>query len=95
MEKSFLNDDRVPRIFLHSFPNVPFVTWIQVKIMRFLSNITGDIKQGLRHFKINENKQIPCYRSSTHPGQLISVKVTYFGAVNSCNKCGKSPAANQ
>lgn len=33
-KKSFLNDDRVPRIFFHSFPNVSFVTWIQVKVSK-------------------------------------------------------------
>lgn len=53
METSFLKDDRVPRTFFHSFPNVPFVTWIQVRIMRFLSNINRDSKLGLSHFKIN------------------------------------------
>ena len=55
MEKSFLNDARVPRTFFYSFPNVPCGTWSQVRVMRFLRNITRDSKQGLSHYKINNS----------------------------------------
>lgn len=54
-KKSFLNDARVPRTFFYSFPNVPCGTWSQVRLMRFLSNITRDSKQGLSHYKINNS----------------------------------------
>ena len=55
MEKSSLNDVRVPRTFFYSFPNVPCGTWSQVRLMRFLSNVTRDSKQGLSHYKINSS----------------------------------------